>query len=109
MVSYLTPIHIFIYLLNEIYLQKPQTMKRITSIKQLKAAATNDNGDYTEFYILLAGIARSSKRILYSDERFHVINEIDDSIQEDLTEEQLRAETNIIEAIEKGCFFQYDF
>ena len=85
-------------------------MKPITSILQLKKAAANERGEFVEFFILLAGgLLRSSKRILYFPDTntFDIINEIDDSEQEDLDEVQLRTDTNIIEAIEKGAFFQY--
>lgn len=54
---------------------------------------------------------RSSKRIVYFPETktFDIHNKIDDSYQEGLTEEQLKFETMIVEAIEKKAFFQYGF
>ena len=81
----------------------------IQSLEQLKKLAFNDNGDFVEFYILLAGgLAKSSKRISYypeSDE-FLIINEIDNSFQK-VNSEEIAKETNIVEAIEKNCLFQY--
>jgi hypothetical protein len=54
---------------------------------------------------------RSSKRITYYPDTntFDVHNEIDDSYEEDLTEEQLKSETHIGLAIESGALFKYDF
>jgi len=85
-------------------------MKKITSIDDLKKEASKPNGDYSDFFIALNFGARSSKRIYFDTESntFNVINEIDYSYQDDLTEEQLRNETNIIEAIEKGALYKYD-
>ena len=40
---------------------------------------------------------------------FDVHNEIDDSDQENINEEQLETETMIVEAIEKGALFLYEF
>ncbi|MBL7742576.1 MAG: hypothetical protein JNN00_03785 [Chitinophagaceae bacterium] len=87
-------------------------MKKITSVEQLKQEAIyDDRKGMAEFFMLLAGgICRSSKRITYFPETktFDVHNEIDDSYEEDLTEEQLRNETHIVLAIERGAFFKYD-
>ncbi len=81
----------------------------IESLEQLKKLAFNENGDFVNFYILLAGgLAKSSKRISYypeSDE-FLIINEIDDSFQI-VKSEEIGIETNIVEAIAKNCLFQY--
>jgi uncharacterized protein YaaR (DUF327 family) len=86
-------------------------MKKIATIEELKKEATNANGDYSDFFIALNYGARSSKRISYDpeNETFNVINEIDESYEDDLTEDQLRNETNIVIAIEAGAFFKYDF
>lgn len=88
-------------------------MKKIASIEELKReAAYDDKLGMAEFYMLLAGgVARSSKRITYYPEKntFDVHNEIDDSYEEDLTEEQLRNETHIVTAIENGAFFKYEY
>ena len=84
----------------------------IKSIEELKKVAEyDDRKGYTEFFIMLNGWLRSSKRIAYflSTNTFDVHNEIDDTYQEDLTEDQLNSETMIVEAIEKGALFQYDF
>ena len=86
-------------------------MKKINSIEDLKKEATTKNGDYADFFITLNYGAKSSKRILFNKdtETFDVINEIDYSYQDDLTEVQLANETFIVEAIEKGALYKYDF
>lgn len=86
-------------------------MKLITSLEELKKEAVTKNGDYADFFIALNFNLRSSKRILYDKETetFSVINEIDYSYQDDLTEEQLADETLIVEAINKSALFKYDF
>lgn len=86
-------------------------MKNITSIAELKKEASNTNGYYSEFFIALNFGARSSKRILFDSESntFCIVNEIDGTYQDDLTVEKLRNETNILDAIEKGAFYKYDF
>lgn len=85
-------------------------MKQINSIEELKKESSNNNGEYAEFFIVLNFGLRSSKRILYNDEvgTFNIINEIDDSYQDGLTEAQLAKETLIMEAIDKGSFFRYN-
>lgn len=77
----------------------------VNSVDHLKQLCT-DNPE--EFFISL-GVARSSKRIEYSTQSFtfDVYNEIDDTWQEDLTESQLKSQTNIVEAIEKNSFYKY--
>jgi hypothetical protein len=91
--------------------EKSIIMKKIESIEELKKEATNANGDYSDFFIALNFGARSSKRVSYDSENktFNVINEIDYSYQDDLTEEQLREETHIVFAIENGAFYKYYF
>ena len=87
-------------------------MKKITSIEELKKeAAYDDRKGMSEFFILLNFGCRSRKRIVYYPDtnKFDVFNEIDDSYEDDLTEEQLRNETHIVLAIENGAFFKYDF
>ncbi|HEY6434959.1 MAG TPA: hypothetical protein VIY47_00080 [Ignavibacteriaceae bacterium] len=88
-------------------------MKRINSIEELKKEAVyDDKRGMAEFFMLLAGgICRSSKRITYYPETntFDVHNEIDDSYEENLTEEQLRNETHIVLAIENASFFKYEY
>ncbi len=86
--------------------------KVIDSIQELKEACLSQKGDYVDFRISLAGgIAYSSKRILYdsNDNTFSVINEIDESFQDNLSENELRNTTMIVEAIEKKSFFQTIF
>jgi hypothetical protein len=88
-----------------------KVMQKVTSIEQLKSLAYRENGDFVEFYLILAGgLARSCKRITYRPEEgksWSIINEIDDSYQE-LTDETLSKETLIVEGIEKGAFFLSD-
>ena len=95
-----------------VILRKQKFMQRITSLEQLKKESTyDDKKGMVEFFILLNFGLRSSKRIAYYPDTntFDVHNEIDDSWEEDLTEEQLINETHIGLAIENGAFFKYDF
>jgi hypothetical protein len=85
-------------------------MEKVTSIEQLKTLANCDNGDFVEFSLLLAGVARSSKRISYrpnEEKNWLIINEIDDSYQE-LFDKNLSKKTLIVEGIENGTFFLSD-
>lgn len=87
-------------------------MKQITSLDELKRESVyNEKTGMSEFYILLNGGLRSSKKIIYYSDTntYDVHNEIDDSYQEDLTEEELKNETHIVVAIENGVLFKYDF
>lgn len=87
-------------------------MKPIQSLDELKKIAEYaEKRDPAEFFIMLNGGARSSKRIIYypDTKTFDVLNEIDFSYQDDLTEEQLATETFIVEAIGKKALFQYQF
>ncbi len=83
--------------------------KKITSMEQLKKEA-KDQWD-AEFFILLKGNLRSSKRIVWEEEekQFFIINFIDDSEQE-LTEAQLmdKGYTNIGCAMTQGALFKND-
>jgi len=83
--------------------------KKITSMEQLKREA-KDQWD-AEFFILLRGYLRSSKRIVWEEEerKFFIINFIDDTEQE-LTEAQLmdKGYTNIGYAMTKGALFKDD-
>lgn len=86
-------------------------MKKITSIEELKKESEYDDKKGTaEFFILLNFSLRSSKRITYYPDTntFDVHNEIDDSYEEDLTEEQLINETHIGVAIERGALYKYN-
>lgn len=92
--------------------EKKEKMKRINSIDELKKeSAYDDKKGMSEFFIALNNGCRSSKRIVYypDSNTFDVHNEIDDSYEEDLTEEKLKNETHIVIAIESGAFFKYDF
>jgi hypothetical protein len=84
--------------------------EKITSLEELKKEAAYNEHDVAEFFIMLNFGARSSKRVVYfpDNDTYDILNYIDDSYEEDLTEEQLRNETHIIDAIEKGAFFKYD-
>ena len=81
-------------------------MIKINSLEQLKESCKDEP---QEFYILLNGGVRSSKRIEYNSdtETFDVYNEIDSTWQEGLDNERLSNETNIVEAINKNNFFKY--
>ena len=83
--------------------------QKITSMEQLKREA-KDQWD-AEFFILLRGYLRSSKRIVWEEEerKFFIINFIDDTEQE-LTEAQLmdKGYTNIGYAMTKGALFKDD-
>jgi len=81
----------------------------VDSLEQLKELAQNDNSDFQEFYVLLAGgFFRSSKRILYDPKigQFSILNEIDNSYQELLSEE-LSDKTNLIKAIDAKALYKY--
>jgi hypothetical protein len=83
--------------------------KRITSLGQLKKEAQGE--DDAEFFILLNGNLRSSKRIIWEEEemRFVIFNYIDDTEQV-LTEAQLmdKSYTNIGYAMTQGALFKDD-
>ncbi len=81
-------------------------MIQVTSLEHLKELC-NINGR-AEFFILLAGgLCRSSKDIHYDEKtkKFDIYNGIDDTWQEDVSEEELYATTIIPEAIEKGAMY----
>lgn len=85
-------------------------MEKITTMEALKREAEyDDRKGMAEFFIVLNGGFRSSKRIVYFPDTntFDVHNEIDDSWEEDLTEEQLVNNTHIVFAIENGAFYKY--
>ena len=83
--------------------------KRITSLEQLKKEARGDQN--AEFFILLNGYLRSSKRIVWDEEekQFFIFNYIDDTEQV-LTEAQLmdKGFTNIGFAMTRGALFKDD-
>jgi hypothetical protein len=81
-------------------------MEIVNSITQLKVLS--ELNGFAEFEIILAGgLCKSSKRICYYGETatFDIYNEIDDSWQDDLAEEELFTKTIIPEAIENSAFF----
>ena len=87
-------------------------MKQIQSIDELKQLAEYDERKaWAECFISLNGSMRISKRIVYYPytKTFDVYNEIDDSYQENITEEQLKTKTMIVEAIQNGALFLYEF
>ena len=76
---------------------------QIKDLEQLKSAAA----DPLECFIKLSGSLRSSKQINYDAVRdlWDVYNEIDDSSQEDLSFGDLKHDTHIVEALEKGALW----
>lgn len=82
---------------------------RIGSLEELKKEAQNEQDP--EFFILLKGYLRSSKRIAWDEGKrlFSILNRIDDTKQV-LTESQLmdREYTNIGYAMTKGALFKDD-
>lgn len=94
---------------HSIYLLCP-IMKKINSIQELRNEAKYNEGCIAEFFIVLNFGAKSSKRITYypDSDTYDVLNEIDYTYQDNLTEDQLRSQTLIIEAIEKGALFKYE-
>lgn len=80
----------------------------VKNLEHLKSLAYNKNGDFEDFYILLAkGLAKSSKRILYHPnlDEFSLINEIDESYQEFSTSE-IEIKTNLMDAINAKALFK---
>jgi hypothetical protein len=83
-------------------------MKQINSLEELKNEATVEDGGYADFFIILNGGARSSKQISYNPHtnRFDVINEIDFSYQDNLSEKQLANKTHIVVALDRGALYK---
>jgi hypothetical protein len=80
----------------------------VKNLEHLKELSNNDNGDFEDFYIVLAnGLAKSSKRILYSPEidEFSLIHEIDESYQE-FNSSEIEIKTNLISAINAKSLFK---
>ena len=85
-------------------------MIKVKSLAHLKKLASNKHGDRVDFFIAVAGGAgRSSKQINYDPETglFSLVNEIDYSFQDDLTDKDLKEQTFIVDAIEAGTFYKY--
>lgn len=80
-------------------------------MEELKIEASSANGGYVNFFIQLNAGARSSKQISYDPEtkKFNIINEIDFSYQDNLSERQLKNNTHIILAMEEGALFKYEY
>ena len=80
----------------------------INDLNHFKAEASNENGDFLHFYIILAGgLSHSSKRISYriDFEEFLIIHEMDETYQE-VNILDLGTETNLLEAISKKALFK---
>jgi len=76
---------------------------KIKSIEHLKELG--EDGSLLDCFVSLAGGAvRSSKEMQYTDNKWQVFNSIDGTMQT-LEDKQLHSESNIGEAINKGCFF----
>jgi hypothetical protein len=81
---------------------------KISTLTELKALASVSEG--AEIFLALAGgIARSSKHIWFDEDTctWTVFNEIDDSEQDNLTDQTLSTATNIVTAMENGALFLY--
>lgn len=83
-------------------------MKKIDTLEDLKKLAGEETG--VEVFIQLNYGLRSSKHVAYNEgtDYWHILNEIDDSEQE-LHTPELATETNIMEALEKGALYQYEY
>ncbi|MDT0690025.1 hypothetical protein RM549_09535 [Salegentibacter sp. F188] len=80
-------------------------------MEHFKAESFKENGDFVDFFILVAGgWGKSSKRISYRPhfKEFLIIHEIDESYQE-LNSDEIGAETNLLEAISKKAFYKIDW
>lgn len=84
-------------------------MNKPTKIKDLKELQELSTDKNLEVFINF-GFARSSKSVYYnsSTKKWEIINEIDDSEQE-LATEELKNNTNIIEALDKGALYKYNY
>lgn len=84
--------------------------KLVLSIEHLKEICSV-NGR-AEFYVKFAnGLCRSGKEIHYDPDskKFEIYNEIDDTWQSEISEEELHFKTIILEAIEKSSLFHCGF
>lgn len=80
--------------------------ERVISIEDMKSYLT-PGGNSEDFFILLNFGARSSKDItLNEDGTLDILNCIDDSYEENVTEGQLE-ESFLGEAMEKGAFYKH--
>lgn len=79
-------------------------MRKVKDLKELRKLCRKEDGE--DFFISF-GIARSSKHISYDGNFWYIYNEIDDS-EQTLTTRELKRETNLIEALDKGALYMYD-
>lgn len=81
--------------------------KQIKSIAELKREASKQSG-LDGFILLAGGLMRSSKQIYYDtvSKVFEIWNDIDGTTLT-VSEAELKTETNIIEALKKGCLYKY--
>ena len=78
---------------------------RITSLDHLKENSTDTGLDC---YIALNGFVTSSKLISFEGAGWWILNYIDDSEQEFISDEDLATNTMIVEAIHKGALYAYE-
>jgi hypothetical protein len=76
---------------------------QIETLQELRNLAGQPEG--VDVFLCLTGGLRSSKQVWYEKSHWDVFNLIDDSDQENMTDQQLESETNIPEAIRKGALF----
>lgn len=80
--------------------------KQISSIDELKFYIH----DWYEDYFILIGGCRSSKNIQIEDNKFLIINEIDDTEQTLSEEDLFNIDLTLIgKAMNEGCLFQYNY
>ncbi|MCH2195650.1 hypothetical protein [Kordia sp.] len=80
----------------------------VEDLNHLKLLSTNINGDFEDFYVLIAnGLARIRKRILYDPiyDEFSLINEINESFQQ-FHSSKIDIESNLISAIKAKALFK---
>lgn len=87
-------------------------MEKINNLEHLHQLCEEEDG-MLECCIILKGGLRSSKGISYSpggnksEDRYSVLNYIDDSWQDNITLKELEDNTNIIKALKLGALFKY--
>lgn len=81
---------------------------QIKDLNHLIELCDKNSESGVECFIALNGGLRSSKVIWYDGESlWSVMHEIDGTEEDDLTLEQLKINTNIIDALEKGGLYAY--
>lgn len=78
-------------------------MKHI-QIKSINDLIDKIKSGNNEYFILIAGVARSSKFIIIDDNTVYVLNEID-SIEEELSMEEFKKQYS--NHIQKGLLYQF--